>query len=451
MRVSLADPPRFTALLAERYDITDPLPKIGGVSIDSRRIAPGDLFIPIVGSRVDGHDFIAPAVAAGASAVLVEHDVPPPPDGTCLIRVEHTVRELGALSKAWRDLFSPSVVAITGSNGKTTTKDMAAAVCGKKFRLLSAEASLNSTIGLPLTLLRIGADHQLVVLELGSNRPGEIAYLAGLAHPDIGLITNVSATHVAHLEDQQGVIREKAALFQALPADGAALVNLDDPALAALATPARRITFSSLGDADVTGHYQDGHPGGSLVLDDGLEIHLSQPGAHLAQNALAAVALGVHLDVPREDIKAALEAFVPPAGRGELLRLNGITVIDDSYNANLASTLAGLRTLLQVPSTGRRIVVLGDMLELGRFSQEHHRQVGVFAARHGIDALLCYGPETRETYCTALEGGVDARHFNERSQLAHVLSESVAAGDVVYVKGSRGMAMESVISEAFPP
>ncbi|MEE9161646.1 MAG: cyanophycin synthetase, partial [Candidatus Neomarinimicrobiota bacterium] len=256
--------------------------------------------------------------------------------------------------------------------------------------------------------------------------------------------------HVAHLEDQAGVIREKEALFKALPADGAAMVNFDDPAIAGMETPARRIIFSSRSNAHFTGRYKDAYPGGTLVLDDGLEIHLSQPGAHLAQNALAAFALGVHLNVPREDIKAALEAFVPPAGRGELLRLDGITVIDDSYNANLASTLAGLDTLLQVPATGRRIVVLGDMLELGRFSQEHHRQVGAFAASHGIDALLCYGPETRETYCTALDGGVDARHFTERSELAHVLSESVAAGDVVYVKGSRGMAMESVISEAFP-
>ena len=185
------------------------------------------------------------------------------------------------------------------------------------------------------------------------------------------------------------------------------------------------------------------------TVDGSLVIQLPQPGTLLAQNALAAAALGLLLDVPRASIVSAIESFTLPPGRGEILQFNVVTVIDDSYNANLASTLAGLETLAQMPSGGRRIAVLGDMQELGRFSEEYHRQVGAFAAARGVDALLCYGPETRETYCTALSAGLDARHFTDRSELAHVLSRSVNTGDVVYVKGSRGMAMETVITEAF--
>ena len=448
MRISLAEPTRLRRLLAQRYNLPD-FPEVGGISSDSREVEPGDLFVPIVGSRVDGHDFIPPAVAAGAVAVMAERDVPALQARFPLIRVPGTVSELGSLARSWLDEFDLPVVAITGSNGKTTTKNLAVAVLTQRYQVLGTQGSYNSTIGLPLTVLRLGAGDELAVLEMGSNHPGEINYLAALATPRVGLITNISATHVAYLEDKAGVVREKGALFQALPPDGTAVVNLDDPAVAAIPSPARRFTYGTTTAADVTGEYALGTSGGILTLDGGLEIRLPQPGAQLAQNALAAAALGLLLDVPPESIKSAIESFTLPPGRGEILRFNGITVIDDSYNANLASTLAGLETLLQLPSAGRRIAVLGDMQELGRFSEEYHRQVGTFAADLGIDALLCYGPETRETTSSALSSGLDARHFTDRSDLAHVLSRSVDTGDVIYVKGSRGMAMEVVIAEAF--
>ncbi len=448
MRVELAEPTRFARLLAQRYSLAA-APDVRGVSIDSRRVQAGDLFLPIVGSHNDGHDFISPAVAAGAVAVMIQHPVAALPAGVAVIEVHDVVREMGALAQAWRDQFSIPVVAITGSNGKTTTKNLALAVLAQKFRVLGTESSLNSTIGLPLTLFRLGPAHQLAVLELGSNRPGEIAYLAGLARPAVGLITNVSATHLDQLIDQAGVAREKAALFGALTDLGTAVVNLDDGAVAAMPTAARRFTYSLQAQADVMGRHEVSNNLGRLVIDPILDIRLPQPGTILARNALAATALGLLLEVPPAVIKAAIEAFALPAGRGEIIQFDDITVIDDSYNANLASTLEGLENLQQFPSRGRRIAVLGDMLELGRHSEEFHRQVGAFAASRGIDALLCFGPETRATYCTAVSGGLEAKHFTDRSELALSLSRSLSSGDVVYVKGSRGMAMDAVIREVF--
>ncbi|UCD38119.1 MAG: UDP-N-acetylmuramoyl-tripeptide--D-alanyl-D-alanine ligase [Fidelibacterota bacterium] len=448
MRIDLAEPARLTALLREHYSLDD-LPEIKGITIDSRQVRVGDMFVPIVGNRADGHTFIPNAVESGAVAVMAEHPIPPLPAKTAVIQVSDTIEELGTLARIWRGSHTPNVVAITGSNGKTTTKNLVIDILATKFKVLGTESSYNSTIGLPLTLLRLDQECEIAVLELGSNLPGEIAYLARIAQPEIGLITNVSETHVAHLDNKQGVIREKEALFMALPSGGTAVVNMDDAAVAGMKTSARRLTYGFQSSVDVTGWYEETQDGGDLLIGDDLEIRIPYAGKHLAGIALAAAAVGLLLGVSKQLIKETVESLSLPPGRGEILHLDGITVIDDSYNANLASTLVGLETLLRIPSEGRRFLVFGDMLELGRFSEEHHRQVGEFAAANGIDEILCYGPETRATYCSAQTAGLQALHFENKSELSHALSESARPGDVVYVKGSRGMAMETIIQEAF--
>ena len=448
MRIELAEPERFTRLLRDRYGLEE-LPELTGITIDSRKARAGDLFVPIVGSRVDGHDFARQAIEAGAVAVMVERDFSPTSPHAVVIRVSDNIRELGALAQAWREMYALPLMAITGSNGKTTTKNLVVKVLAKKFKVLGTESSYNSTIGLPLTLLRLGRGSEIGVLELGSNHPGEIAYLASLARPDIALITNISETHVAHMENMEGVVREKETLFKALPPGGTAVVNVDDPAVARMETSARRYTYGFSCPADVTGQHKETATGGELLVGTDLCIRLPQAGRHLARNALAAAAIGTLFKVPPEMIKEAIEGFTLPPGRGEIYQRDGVTVIDDSYNANLVSTLAGLETLLRIPSEGRRIAVIGDMLELGRFSEEHHRRIGEFAAARGVDRLLCYGPETRATCCTALSAGLEVHHFGDKSELSHALSQTVTMGDVVYVKGSRGMAMETVIEEVF--
>ncbi len=447
MRIELAAPESFRQVLSERLGRTD-LPAISGITIDSRLVQPGDLFVPIVGRRVDGHDLAGDAVRSGAVAVMMEREIEPL-RGAAVIPVASNVKELGALARIWRSKYELPLVAITGSNGKTTTKNLVVEVLARQLAVLGTDRSYNGTIGLPLTLLRTGPDTEVIVVELGSNQPGEIAYLADIARPQLGLITNISETHLQFFHTMAGVAAEKYALFQALPAEGVALVNQDDPRVAAMETPARRITYSLSQPADVRGRYNESVQGGELSIDHLPKIRMSQPGLHLAQNVLAAVAVGLELGVAPPQIKEAIEGFRIPAGRGEIIRHDGVTVIDDSYNANLASTLAGLQTLMRLPAKGRRIVVFGDMLELGPISQEHHRQVGLSVVEHGVDELFCYGPESKAACSAAQTAGITGHHYTDKTELSAALGRIITAGDVVYVKGSRGMAMETIIDEVF--
>ena len=450
MRIDLAQPERFTALLRERYGLED-TPTVTGISIDSRQVAPGDLFVALVGQRTDGHLYIPQAIKAGAVVTMVSRPTRNvPADGrTAGLKVKDTALELGYLAQAWRRLHTQPLIAITGSNGKTTTKDLAVAVLSRKFNVLGTRRSLNSSIGLPLTLLRLGPHVELVVAELGSNHPGEIDNLAKMAAPSVGLITNVGQTHLAFLRDKAGVAREKGALFRRLPEDGTAVVNLDDDLVADLATPARRFTYAFNRAADLAGRYSFRAQQPSLEIDGSLHIPLPRPALHFAQNALAAAAIGRLFEVPDEDISSALQSPALPPGRGELIRHDGITIINDSYNANLSSARAGLASLQEHPSAGHRIAVLGDMHELGLHAEEHHRLLGEAAAAMGVEELFCYGPESRATAAGAQAAGLPARHFCDKAELSSSLSAALNPGDVVYVKGSRAMAMESIIQELF--
>ncbi len=264
MRIALAEPGKFSQFLAQHYGWAS-TPEIGGVSIDSRKVEPGDLYVPIIGAKVDGHDFIDQAIGAGASAILAEKDI------SIDLPVAHcanSIKEMGRLANQWRKQFDAPVLAITGSNGKTTTKTLIRDVLKQKFNVLATERSFNSTIGLPLTLFSIGHEHHIVIVELGSNQPGEIAYLASIAEPTVGLVTNVSDTHLELLGSLEGVAREKGALFNALGKDGVAIVNLDDPAVAAMETNARRFTYSLRRSADVRGQRIDEGKISEMIIND---------------------------------------------------------------------------------------------------------------------------------------------------------------------------------------
>ena len=445
MRITLAEPRRFNELLRQRYELPS-RSVVRGVTIDSRTVRPGDLFIAIVGSRVDGHEKVAEAVAAGAVAVMVENDVSIP-GGAASIRTNDNVKEFGRLAAEWHGMFRIPVVGITGSNGKTTTKDLLAAILRRKYHVLASERSMNSTTGLPLTLLRQEEAHEVAVIELGANKPGEIAYLTRLARPSLGLITNVSLTHVEYFHDLAGVVQEKTKLFRGLPPEGIAYINADVPELVEQDVPCRRYSYGFHEDAQLVGVHNSSPDGDTLSVGGRFTINLPQPSFYLAQNVLAATAVALNLGMTEEDIRLAVESFRIPRGRGVISNYNGITVIDDTWNANLVSTLAGLEMLDGMATTGRRIVVFGDMLELGTFSTQHHKQAGQAMAEHRIDELLCYGPAAQATCDAAAEAGVKARHFDTKEQLCRALADEVQAGDIVYAKGSRAMAMETVITE----
>jgi UDP-N-acetylmuramoyl-tripeptide--D-alanyl-D-alanine ligase len=426
---------------------------VTGVSIDSRSLGVGEAFFAIRGHRLDGHAFLAEAAARGAACLIV-HTLPDePPANVPLVLVEETTRALGKLAAWHRSRFSIPVVAITGSNGKTTTKELTAAVLATRWEVLRPERSFNNQWGLPLTLLKLAPEHQAVVLEIGTNARGEVATLAAMAAPTVGIVTTVAAVHVEFLGSLDGVREEKAGLVRALAADGVAVLNADDPRVAGMArdTRARVVTYG-LGEAAhvrAIGDVAEDEQGLSFMLERSGErqaITLALAGRHNVTNALAAAAAGLALDITLAEVARALAGVRPVAGRCVWRRAGDVTILDDTYNASPVSVRAALDTVAARRQGRRVIVVLGDMLELGAFSDEAHREVGRQVAALPADELIGVGRAIQAAVEAAREAGLaEARHLTTfEDTVAHLLKR-LTAGDLVLVKGSRGMRMERVV------
>ena len=425
---------------------------VTGVSIDSRALAVGEAFFAIHGHRLDGHAFLAEAAARGA-ACLVVHALPDDvPANVPLVLVEETTVALGRLGAWHRGRFAIPVVAVTGSNGKTTTKELVAGVLGTRWEVLRPERSFNNQWGLPLTLLRLGPEHEAVVLEIGTNARGEIATLAALASPTVGIVTTVAGVHTEFLGSLDGVREEKAGLVRALPADGVAVLNFDDPRVAGMArdTRARVITYGRGGGARVraTDEVED-ERGLAFTLHAGAEsepVTLGLAGRHNVTNALAAAAAGVALGLSLAEIARGLGGVRPVAGRCVWRQAGDVTILDDTYNASPVSVRAALDTVAAHRRGRRVIVVLGDMLELGATTDEAHRDVGRQVAALPADELVAVGRAMPAAVEAARDAGlVEARHLTTfEDTVAHLLKR-LTAGDLVLVKGSRGMRMERVV------
>jgi UDP-N-acetylmuramoyl-tripeptide--D-alanyl-D-alanine ligase len=426
---------------------------VTGVAIDSRALGVGEVFFAIHGHRLDGHAFLAEAAARGA-ACLVVHTLPDDvPANVPLVLVEDTTRALGRLGAWHRARFAIPVIAVTGSNGKTTTKELAAGVLATRWEVLRPERSFNNQWGLPLTLLRLTPEHQAVVLEIGTNARGEVAALAALAAPTVGVVTTVAAVHTEFLGSLDGVREEKAGLVRALPADGVAVLNADDPRVAAMAadTQARVVTYGRSASAQVraVGEVVDDDQGLTLTLEAGGErqtVTLALAGRHNVGNALAAAAVGVALGVPLADVARGLAGVRPVAGRCVWRRAGDVTILDDTYNASPVSVRAALDTIAAHRRGRRVIVVLGDMLELGALTDEAHREVGRQVAALPADELIGVGRAMPLAVAAARQAGLaEARHLTTfEDTIAHLLKR-LAADDLVLVKGSRGMRMERVV------
>ncbi|MDH4229888.1 MAG: UDP-N-acetylmuramoyl-tripeptide--D-alanyl-D-alanine ligase [Nitrospirota bacterium] len=424
-----------------------------GVTIDSRGVAPGGLFVAVQGTR-DGHDFVPDAVAAGAAAVLVSRPLPASATGSAaVIRADDTVAALQNLAREWRRRFSVPVAAITGSVGKTTTKEMLRAILSTDGHPHVTAGNLNNHLGLPLTLLGLRPEHDACVVELGINHAGEMDLLTGIALPTLGLVTAVGEAHLEGLGDRTGVAREKGRLFAAVARDGVTVINLDDALVrdeAARHHPARRITYSATGvsGADVEARLEAAAQGPWLTLriaGDEHSLGFFSAAAHQACNAAAATAMAHAMGVKPARIAAGLAAFTPPPMRGgERETPAGVRVIDDTYNANPASMLAAVRALVAHSGFGRRIAVLGDMLELGARGEELHRELGREVARLAPDRLICTGPLSRHM-AEGANALADVRIAADAPAAARHLDD-LQAGDVVLVKGSRGMRMEQVVA-----
>lgn len=429
---------------------------LGGVSTDSRAVKPGDLFVAVKGERFDGHAFLPQAFSAGAAAAVVQHDVAIPPGvaGPLLV-VDDTTKALGALARTYRSRFDIPVIAIAGSNGKTTTKDMIAAVLRQRYAVLSTEGNLNNHFGVPHTLFRLEKKHDIAVIEIGTNHPGEIAYLCDILRPTYGLLTNIGREHLQFLGSLDGVAAEEGMLFAFLSdvKHAAAIVNADDARVVTLSSGiAKRALYGfAARRAAVRGNH--------LTLDEtgrarfeftgermnkSMAVHLAVPGPHNALNALAAAATGLMFRVAPGAIRDALQAFRPASRRMEAVSIGGVLVFNDAYNANPDSTVAALKTLSAVSVPGKKIVVLGDMLELGAGGPEEHRRVGLEVAALGFEYLLTYGSLARHIHDAA--GVRFAAHYDQKNILAEYLAELVAPGDAVLVKGSRGLRMEDIVT-----
>jgi UDP-N-acetylmuramoyl-tripeptide--D-alanyl-D-alanine ligase len=419
------------------------------VSTDSRTIQAGDLFIALRGDKFDGGRFAANALQQGASGVIL--DPAQAPEIAEALRVDDTRLALGTLAAAWRARFSVPIVAITGSNGKTTVKEMLAAILraetGSDSAVLNTEGNLNNDIGLPLMLLRLREMHQFAVLEMGMNHAGEIDYLTRLAQPDVAVVNNAMTAHIGFLGSVEAIARAKGEIFNGLSDAGIAVFNADD-AYAGLWRDinARRrvIDFGLKQPATVRGQYRSTGFGAALALtlpNATLDIALQVPGEHNVMNALAAAAAAFALDVSQRSIVAGLSGFTGVKGRlQKKAALHGSTFIDDTYNANPDSVKAALAVLMQQP--GKKVLVLGDMGELGTEAAALHAQIGLDARAAGVDRLLALGDLTKESVSAF---GAGAMHFERIQELLAELENELTSDTTVLVKGSRFMQMERVV------
>lgn len=447
--------------------------RVKGISTDSRSLKKGEAFVALSGENFDGHDFIEKAVERGASVAIVSQDrlagLTARSLGLPLIAVPDTLAAYGMIAREHRRAFAYPVVAVAGSNGKTTTKELVADVLAERFTVLRTEGNLNNLIGVPAMMLRMSAEYDIAVIEIGTNSPGEIAMLCQVLEPTHGVITNIGREHLELLGSIEGVAEEEGALFEYLRRNGGtAFVNLDDPFTARLgASLERTVTYGRSRKAAIRGAVgkldEIGAP--SVRVTDGrnpakvreIDLQLRMPGLHAAINALAAVAIGLTFRVPPSKVKRAVERFEPILYKSGYARLAtmratcGAMVLNDTYNANPDSVVAALATLraLKPGKNGRRVAVLADMKELGARSESEHSHVGEEIAMMGkIDLTLFLGEQMIHAHQALVDrsnGKVGSRHFERKDILIRALLDEIRSTDIVLVKGSRGMTMEEVV------
>jgi UDP-N-acetylmuramoyl-tripeptide--D-alanyl-D-alanine ligase len=430
------------------------------ICIDTRRLRKGQVYWALRGENFDGHAFVEQAFKTGGGAAVVERDwfeTNGRPERV-YVPVGDTREALTALARSYATRFRIPKVAVTGSNGKTTTKEMIAAVLRRAGRVLATEGNLNNQVGLPLTLFGLRAQHRYAVLELGMSRPGEIRELSGTARPTMAVVTNIGDAHLENFGTRAAIRDEKLSVIAGFPGGkGVLFLNVDDPLLLGFRPPAgvRLATFGvHRGNVRAADLALDAEGRASFRVGR-TEFRLPLPGAHNVYNALAAVAVGMHLRVPKADIAAALATFNVPGNRMLVRRFHGVTVLDDCYNANPSSVRAALDTLAARETRGRRVAVLGDMLELGAEGERLHAEAGRYVAEAGVDALYTFGPLSRHLHQAARAKGLSrasARHYADLDELSRDLAATLAPGDTVLVKGSRGMRLERVqenLREAF--
>ncbi|CUH94032.1 hypothetical protein P22_0094 [Propionispora sp. 2/2-37] len=425
-----------------------------GVSTDTRSIHPGDLFVALIGERFDGHNFITQAVQKGAAGVLVSKAVIADMDEAApcvVITVQNTLAALQQLAKFHRSRYSIPVIAVTGSNGKTTTKDMTAAVLSRKYKVLKTEANYNNEIGLPLTLLQLTSVHEAAVVEMGMRGLGEIKELAGIALPNMAIVTNVGETHLELLGSLENIAAAKSELVESIPPEGVVVLNGDNHYVRQMGgrTKARLVTYGLTPDSAVWADNIGISNNKEMVfachcLQETFPVSVPTVGRHNVYNALAAVAVGCALGLNAQEIREGLSTFQASGMRLHIEKKAGYTLINDAYNASPMSMAAAIATLAEIAG-GRKVAVLGDMLELGNVAETAHRHIGELLARYKVDIVITVGRLAGSIADAAQAGGVKTVIACENhAQAMEELRQLMDSDDTILIKGSRGMKMEKI-------
>lgn len=425
---------------------------VNGICTDSREVKHGNLFIPLVGAHFDGHNFLRRSMENGAVAVLSSR--PKIPEGIPTIFVDDTLAAFGAIATGYRESLPVKVLGITGSVGKTTTKEMLAAIMRKKFRTTWTVGNFNNNLGVPITVMEIEEDTQVAVLELGMNHFGEMAYLSKIAKPDAAIFTNIGTMHIEHLGSREGILKAKMEILDGMKPDASVILNGDEPLLwnlngtlsckcyyFGIENPRCEVRATNIRSSDAGVHFH------VTAFSAEFDLFVPANGNHTVYNALAAVTAAVLGGVDPETIQEALSSFENSGMRQKVYEKKGFTIIEDCYNAGPESMAAALSVLGQRSTTGRRIAVLGDMLELGSCSMAEHYRVGRLAL-HNADLIFAYGSNATRVVTGAVTGGMNAKsamYYDDQDQLIHELKARAKPGDVLLFKGSRGMKMERVL------
>jgi len=435
-------PPVISGDLSKLSLSTDEI-GFNGISIDSRTINKGNIFFAIKGEQFNGHDYIQQAIAGGASGIVVSEDISA--GDVVTFKVNDTLRAFGNLASYYREKFDFACVAVTGSNGKTTTKEMLTACLQTKYNTHKTTGNFNNLVGLPLSLFKLEHHHQAGVFELGMSVPGEMSRLAEICRPQTAVYTNIAPVHLETMGSIDAIAKEKYELVKRMPPKGTVILNIDDNFFSEWIKqmPQNTITYGIEKDADykvrefsiITGNKS------SFKLN-GVKYKINYPGKHNIYNAAAAVAAAVHLGCSPESLIEPLSKLKAYHLRSEIFESNGVVFIDDCYNANPVSMVNAIDALADYPSWGRKVAVLGDMFELGDNKEDFHVEIGWYLNLRKIDALFVYG-ELSKYYLSKYQTGVK-EHFNNKTELIHSLKQYLKAADIVLVKGSRGMALEEI-------
>lgn len=446
VRISINNSEKLSKIIKEITGVSLTSP-ITGITTDSRDCEPGDLYIALLGDRSNGHHYLQDVDAMDASAALISERNSNQELNLYQIIVEDTRKTLGLIANNWRNIFNIPVIAITGSNGKTSTKELLYHVLKDKYNVHATVGNYNTSIGLPLSLFGINKNHDISIIEMGANQPGDIKYLCKIAEPTHGLITNISSSHLEGFQSIENIVETKGALFHYLE-NGISFINYADERVKSINNSGDKVTYGLNAGCDFPADIHHDDDGSILLTIDAQEIKTKSKNLSFVKNIIAVSAVAVTLDIEWELLQERILTFKPPKGRCKVLTYNSITIIDDTYNANLESCVAAIDYLMAFTGSGRKILVLGDMLELGVASTQQHQKLGSKCSEVNLDAVFTIGKETMSTQ-SVINGVPINLHYHNSDDLISSLKSQLKDNDKVLFKGSRGMKMEKIISGVF--